>query len=578
MPDSTGQVQEEYISKLSHLESKIAGDTFIQTFSKNSELLKSMCGMALVYENRMKQYTKEIKTILSDLKRAGGFRLEHSLIGGSCGCQCHAEDDEDGEMHSNGRNGKRGASDAGTQTEAQQSTDFLPPQGSQMTVGDMLTQAAQDVCPGGANNDYVYNEQYHMYFSQSTGYYWDPKTKLFFQPTTGTYFKYEEDTQSYTVVDPPTLSKDKDRRRRSRSRDRRRRRSRSRSRSRDRERRRRRSRSRQKRSSSRSRKDRDRSLSREDRRRSSSRKRRRSHSLDEGELLSEDESIEMAILSEDEGPKITTSYPPCIRFVVKKSQKLQINSVQIIPFPGGILGAPLKSDLCVPDQGIGKRHCNIYFEADSQQYKLEQLDGNNGTRVNGKAIKKGDIHDLVHMDRFEFGEATLLEAHVHDNGETCGNCEPGLLQRRAEEDAPISNPAAKSVNSEAQRRKNLKDLKKQYGLVDDAYAEPRLDSQQYADRAGERRTKVGSDFPHERDAAPSDVNIPVEQTNRGFKMLQGMGWKEGEGLGKSKQGETEPVAVQMRNERAGLGTEDANRTDEKGERWRKARARYNNIR
>ena len=59
-----------------------------------------------------------------------------------------------------------------------------------------------------------------------------------------------------------------------------------------------------------------------------------------------------------------------------------------MPFPGGVLGAPLKSDLCVPDQGIGKRHCNIYFEADSQQYKLEQLDGNNGTRVNGKTIKK----------------------------------------------------------------------------------------------------------------------------------------------------------------------------------------------
>lgn len=38
----------------------------------------------------------------------------------------------------------------------------------------MVTQAAQDVCPGGANNDYVYNEQYQMYFSQSTGYYWDP--------------------------------------------------------------------------------------------------------------------------------------------------------------------------------------------------------------------------------------------------------------------------------------------------------------------------------------------------------------------------------------------------------------------
>lgn len=29
-------------------------------------------------------------------------------------------------------------------------------------------------------------------------------------------------------------------------------------------------------------------------------------------------------------------------------------------------------------------------------------------------------------------------------------------------------------------------------------------------------------------------------------MLQGMGWKEGEGLGRSKQGETEPVLIQVR--------------------------------
>ena len=44
---------------------------------------------------------------------------------------------------------------------------------------------------------------------------------------------------------------------------------------------------------------------------------------------------------------------------------------------------------------------------------------------------------------------------------------------------------------------------------------------------------------------PYSFYRPVEQTNRGFKMLQGMGWKEGEGLGRSKQGETEPVAIQV---------------------------------
>ena len=64
MPDNTGQVQEEYISKLSQLEAKVAGDTFVQTFSKNCEVLKSMCGMALVYENRMKQYAKVIPDAL----------------------------------------------------------------------------------------------------------------------------------------------------------------------------------------------------------------------------------------------------------------------------------------------------------------------------------------------------------------------------------------------------------------------------------------------------------------------------------------------------------------------------------
>lgn len=60
MPDNTGQVQEEYLSRLSQLENKIAGDTYVQTFSKNCELLKSMCGLALCYERQMKQYTKVI--------------------------------------------------------------------------------------------------------------------------------------------------------------------------------------------------------------------------------------------------------------------------------------------------------------------------------------------------------------------------------------------------------------------------------------------------------------------------------------------------------------------------------------
>ncbi|XP_022672225.1 angiogenic factor with G patch and FHA domains 1-like isoform X2 [Varroa jacobsoni] len=611
MPDNTGQVQEEYLNKLSQLEGKIAGDTFVASFSKNCEVLKSMCGLALVYENRMKQYTKEMKSILTDLKQAGGFRLEYSLIGAPCCCQCHESEENASQAAEGGQEPKAKEArtkEAETQTEAQQSTDFIPPEGSKLTVADMVTQAAQEMCPAGAGGDYVYNDQYHMFFSQSTGYYWDPKTKLFYQPTTGTYYSYDEDTQSYTVVEPPGASgkdrKDKDRRRRSRSRDRRRRRSRSRGNSREREhqqqqqRRRRRSRSRPSKrlpsptSPRGGRGNRD--VGRDDdgaaggsprdQRRSPPRKSRRSErSADEGELITEEEgSIEMAILSEDEDSNAITNYPPCIRFVVKQSQQLPPHSVQMLPFPGGVLGAPLKSDLCVPDAGIGKRHCNIYFESDSQQYKVEQLDGNNPTKINGKPLKKGAKHVLVHMDRFELGEGTQLEVHLHDRKDTCGNCEPGLLQRRAELDAPSPNSSANasSLSSEAQRRRNLKGLKKQYGLAEEPYIEPWLDDNpQYADRAGERRARVGSDFPHELDAAPAHAEVPMERSNKGFKMLQGMGWREGEGLGRSNQGGTQPVPVQMRNERAGIGSEDAIHSDDnnRGERWKRARARYDQI-
>ncbi|OQR79199.1 hypothetical protein BIW11_05908 [Tropilaelaps mercedesae] len=607
MPDNTGQVQEEYLNKLSQLEGKIAGDTFVASFSKNCEVLKSMCGLALVYENRMKQYTKEMKSILTDLKQAGGFRLEYSLIGAPCCCHCHDSEEATSQTAENQQSKASKMKEAETQTESQQSTDFIPPEGSKLTVGDMVTQAAQEMCPAGAGGDYVYNDQYHMFFSQSTGYYWDPKTKLFYQPTTGTYYSYDEDTQSYTVVEPPGASgkdrKEKDRRRRSRSRDRRRRRSRSRGNSREREhqqRRRRRSRSRQSKrlpspSSPRgSRNTRD--LARDedgagvagsprDLRRSPMRKGRRcaERSADEGELQSEEEgSIEMAILSEDEDSNAITNYPPCIRFVVKQSQQLPVHSVQMLPFPGGVLGAPLKSDLCVPDPGVGKRHCNIYFESDSQQYKVEQLDGNNPTKINGKPLKKGAKHVLVHMDRFELGEGTLLEVHLHDRKDTCGNCEPGLLQRRAELDAPSPNSSTSisTLSSEAQRRKNLKGMKKQYGLSEEPYIEPWLDGNpHYADRAGERRARVGSDFPHEPDAMPAHAEVPMECSNKGFKMLQGMGWREGEGLGRSNQGGTQPVSVQMRNERAGLGREDAttHSDDNRGERWKRARARYDQI-
>ena len=112
------------------------------------------------------------------------------------------------------------------------------------------------------------------------------------------------------------------------------------------------------------------------------------------------------------------------------------------------------------------------------------------------------------------------------------------------------------------RHNQLSDLHKQNlekwcsrsGSVEDS----NCDSQQYRDRAKERRTKYGeADAPKPNKLkekymrAMQDVetkSLPeknIGSDNIGSKMLQRMGWKEGLGLGKSNQGRTDIIEVNI---------------------------------
>ena len=144
------------------------------------------------------------------------------------------------------------------------------------------------------------------------------------------------------------------------------------------------------------------------------------------------------------------------------------------------------------------------------------------------------------------------------------------------------------VNKEAARKKEMKELRKKYGIRNDGLLEEggKSDakcSKSYKDRARERRLQKGSDNPYEKTEA-SDVDSSIRSSNKGFKMLSKMGWSEGGGLGKDRQGRVEPVRAEVRAERVGLGSDAAfvggdvdPRKKQRAEIWKKTQERFDNI-
>ncbi|CDF33600.1 unnamed protein product [Chondrus crispus] len=83
------------------------------------------------------------------------------------------------------------------------------------------------------------------------------------------------------------------------------------------------------------------------------------------------------------------------------------------------------------------------------------------------------------------------------------------------------------------------------------YASP--DSQRRWDgEATEGRNRRGRAGIGRGSTAASGEN-QIERSNKGFALLEKMGWREGEGLGKDRSGRTEPLKPKRRGNRSGLG-------------------------
>ncbi|XP_078419542.1 angiogenic factor with G patch and FHA domains 1 [Cetorhinus maximus] len=283
-------------------------------------------------------------------------------------------------------------------------------------------------------------------------------------------------------------------------------------------------------------------------------------------------------------------WPPCIRVIVVRSPVLEPGTLFIITaVKSATIGREkdMGHAIRIAEIGVSKFHAEVYFDQDLQEYMLVDQGSQNGTVVNGNRIlmpkNKCDPHRLEHGDEVKFGE-TVLSFHIHPGTDTCNGCEPGQVKAhmRLNKKEFTAVPVLSKQDKDKLRRQELKQIQVKYGLQNSAYeGEEALKNSVYKDRAAKRRQVVGSDGIYRRDDAPASINTEICDSNKGRKMLEKMGWKKGEGLGKGSCGIKEPVKIQLNQSQAGLGAtaplsiEDVQMCRSKNQKnWAKARERF----
>ncbi|TFK15851.1 pumilio domain-containing protein KIAA0020-like protein [Platysternon megacephalum] len=310
------------------------------------------------------------------------------------------------------------------------------------------------------------------------------------------------------------------------------------------------------------------------------------------EYSTEDEvTSEESVNSEDsENEDEERIWPPCIRVIVIRSPVLQTGSLYIITaVKAATIGREkdMEHTLQIPEVGVSKFHAEVYFDHELQNYVLVDQGSQNGTVVNGNQIlqpkTKCDPYVLEHGDEVKIGE-TVLSFHIHPGSDTCDGCEPGQVRAhlRLDKKKEFSGPALSKEERELVRRKALKKIRVKYGLQNTDYEDNKaVKNPNYKDRAGKRRETIGSEGTFQRDDTPASVHVEISDSNKGRKMLEKMGWKKGEGLGKDGGGMKNPIQLQIHKMHAGLGTsrpasvEDVQIIKSKNKKnWDKARERF----
>ncbi|KAJ0174175.1 hypothetical protein K1T71_010321 [Dendrolimus kikuchii] len=272
---------------------------------------------------------------------------------------------------------------------------------------------------------------------------------------------------------------------------------------------------------------------------------------------SNDEASDDSTSTASDDESVARHHPPCMRVIVRETNlpKLKVGSLFLITKDGGTVGREGEQHtIIIRDHNVSRNHLDIEYDMDKSAYVVTDLGSKNGTILNGKRMSDSQEvskpMEVLHGSTIQLGETKLL-CHIHPGNDTCGHCEPGLLMETQEKEKKVAYTRTCSIQK--QHELELARLKNKY-----APQPLMIEEKVYNDRAQARRDAVGSSH-HSEKTQSTDLETSIAPENKGFKLLEKMGWSKGEGLGKDNQGDTEPVPLISNEGTSGLGASGTNK-------------------